>query len=207
MTHLRLDHLALSADTLEAGRVHVQDALDVELAPRGEHPHMATHNHLLSLGPSEYFEVIAINPDAPAPNRPRWFNIDAFKGAPRLTNWILATDDLDAALSALPDGFGTPVALERGDFRWSMAIPDDGILPWGGWGPALIQWHGDLHPAPLLPDQDIRLASFVLRHPQAAEIAETFAPLLPHDTALFAVCDTPGITAHFNTPQGPRRLT
>ena len=206
MNLLRLDHLALAAETLEAGSAHVENALGVELATRGEHPHMATHNRLLSLGPEEYFEVISINPDATAPDRPRWFNLDNFEGPPRLTNWILATDDLEAALTTLPQGFGTPVALERGDFRWSIAIPDDGILPWGGWGPALIEWHGDLHPAPLLPDQGTRLASFILSHPQAAEMATILAPLLPRDTVLFEESDDPSLSATFDTPNGRRTL-
>ncbi|WP_298261442.1 VOC family protein [uncultured Litoreibacter sp.] len=207
MNTLKFDHLAVAAETLDAGRIHVETALGVKLATRGEHPHMATHNHLLSLGPQEYFEVISINPDAPAPNRPRWFNIDNFSGPPRLTNWILGTDDLEAALAALPDGFGKAVALERGDFRWSMAVPDDGILPWGGWGPALIQWHGGKHPAPELPDQNIRLSSLVLNHPQAEEIAEIFAPLLPRDTMVFAPSETPSLSATFDTPLGPKRLS
>ena len=207
MNLLRLDHLALAAETLDAGRAHVEDALGVELATRGEHPQMATHNHLLSLGPEEYFEVISVNPDAPAPDRPRWFNLDNFDGPPRLTNWILATDDLEAAVAALPEGFGRPIALQRGDFRWSMAVPDNGILPWGGWGPALIQWHGDKHPAPLLPDQSIRLGAFVLHHPDAAEMAQTLAPLLPRDTVLFEQAETPSLSASFDTPQGRRSLT
>lgn len=207
MNLLRLDHLALAAESLDQGRAHVEDALGVTLASRGEHPQMGTHNHLLSLGAQVYFEVIAINPDAPAPTRPRWFNLDNFEGQPRLTNWILATDDLEAALSALPDGFGIPIALQRGDFRWSMAVPDDGILPWGGWAPALIQWHGDLHPAPLLPDQEIRLGGVVLHHPDAAEMAAILAPLLPRDTVLFQEAETPGLSASFDTPQGRRSLS
>ncbi|RLJ59093.1 glyoxalase-like protein [Litoreibacter meonggei] len=207
MNLLRLDHLALAAETLDAARAHVESALGVQLATRGEHPQMGTHNHLMSLGPDIYFEAIAINPDATAPNRPRWFNLDHFDGPPRLTNWILATDDLEAALAELPNGFGTPISLQRGDFRWSMAVPDDGILPWGGWGPALIQWHGDLHPAPLLPEQGIRLGTFVLHHPQATEIAATLAPLLPRDTVLFAEAETPGLSANFDTPHGRRVLT
>nr|WP_107847261.1 VOC family protein [Litoreibacter ponti] len=204
---LRLDHPALSAETLEAGRAHVEQALGVKLATRGEHPQMGTHNHLLSLGPDQYFEVIAINPDAPPPGRPRWFNIDNFSGPPRLTNWILATEDMEATLAALPPGFGTPLALQRGDFRWRMAVPDDGILPWDGWAPAIIEWSGDLHPAPGLPDQGIRLASLVLRHPEAQAMAELFAPLLPRDTAVFEVSDTPSLTATFDTPDGRRTLS
>lgn len=206
MNLLKLDHIALSAMALDDGRAHVERNLNVTLATRGEHPHMGTHNRLLSLGADIYFEVIAINPDATPPGRPRWFNIDNFAGPPRLTNWILATDDMEAALGALPHGFGTPVSLQRGDFRWRMAVPDTGLLPWGGWAPAIIQWEGDLHPAPGLPDQGIRLQSLRLRHPQAEEMAGLLAPLLPRDTALFEQGETPEMIASFATPHGEKTL-
>lgn len=206
MSLFTLDHLALTAETLDAGSTHVEQALGVTLPTRGEHPDMGTHNRLLSLGPQEYFEVIAINPDAPGPNRPRWFNIDNFIGPPRLTNWILATNDMEAALAELPSGFGSPIQLQRGDFRWRMAVPDDGILPWDGWAPALIQWDGDLHPAPGLPDQKIRLQSVRLRHPEAQAMAELLAPLLPRDTVLFEPGEDTALIAEFDTPTGPRTL-
>ena len=96
--------------------MHVEEALGVDLATRGEHPQMGTHNHLLSLGPEIYFEAIAINPDAEAPNRPRWFNLDNFQGPPRLTNWILATDDLDAALARFQTGSGSQSRCNVGIF-------------------------------------------------------------------------------------------
>ncbi len=129
---LKLDHLALSAMTLADGVAHVRDTLGVELAQGGEHAAMGTHNRLLSLGPTVYLEVIAINPAAPYPGRPRWFDLDNFSGPPRLTNWVAQTDDLDRALALAPTGCGAPMALERGDLRWRMAVPENGKLPFDG---------------------------------------------------------------------------
>jgi hypothetical protein len=63
---LSFDHLAIGAETLDEGVEAVEAALGVPLAPGGGHPAMGTHNRLLSLGPGEYLEVIAIDPDAPA---------------------------------------------------------------------------------------------------------------------------------------------
>ena len=103
---LALDHIAISAETLEAGADWVEMALGVPLAGGGKHPHMGTHNRLLSLG-DLYLEVIAIDPAAPMPAHPRWFDLDHFAGPPRLTNWICRTSDLDAALAAAPKGTGT----------------------------------------------------------------------------------------------------
>jgi hypothetical protein len=206
MTLLKLDHLAVSSTKLADGTAHVEGILGTSLSAIGEHPDMGTHNRLLSLGPDVYFEVIAINPEAKGPTRPRWFNIDNFNGPPRLTNWILQTPDMDAALEELPRGFGTPITLQRGDFHWKMAVPDTGILPWGGWAPAIIQWIGPNHPAPHLPDANIRLETLTLKHPDAEDIAKTLAPLMPRDTALFQVADTPELCASFDTPNGKATL-
>ena len=48
---LELDHLAVSAASLAEGAAAVEAVLGVTLAPGGVHPHMGTHNRLLSLGP------------------------------------------------------------------------------------------------------------------------------------------------------------
>ncbi|OYW58048.1 MAG: hypothetical protein B7Z31_08625 [Rhodobacterales bacterium 12-65-15] len=102
---LRIDHLAVVAGRLGDGVALVEQALGVTMAGGGKHALMATHNRLLGLG-DLYLEVIAPDPNAPAPDRPRWFDMDRFTGPPRLTHWIAATDDLAAEVAlgpALPD--------------------------------------------------------------------------------------------------------
>ncbi len=207
MNLLHLDHIAMACTDLAAAKAALEETLGVPLMPRGEHPYMGTHNHLLSLGPEIYFELIAINPDAPGPDHPRWFNIDNFAGDARLTNWIVATDDMTSALKTLPEGFGRPILMERGDFRWQMAVPESGILPFDGWAPAVIEWGGEAHPAPRLEDHGVRLQALTLHHPQAAEMAEVFAPHMPRDTILFMASETPWMEALLSTPQGDVRLT
>ena len=123
---LTLDHIAIATAALGPGTADVEVALGQPLLPGGEHPAMGTHNRLLSLGPDEYLEVIAINPDAPGPDQPRWFNIDNFSGATRTTNWICRCPDIAVAIAASPDGIGQPWQLERADLRWTMAVPRDG---------------------------------------------------------------------------------
>ncbi len=162
---LRLDHLAVSAMALDDGVAAVEAAIGLPLGAVGKHPHMATHNRLLGLG-DVYLEVIAVDHSAPAPAWPRWFDLDHFTGLPRLTNWIAACDDLDATLASAPPGTGTAVDLARGDYRWRMAVPDNGRLPFGGAHPALIQWQGR-HPAERLPDQGARLRHLSIAHPDA----------------------------------------
>lgn len=201
---LRLDHLAVSALTLDEGVAAVEAALGVALAGGGRHPHMATHNRLLGLG-DLYLEVIAADPAAPRPAWPRWFDLDRFAGPPRLTNWIAACDDLDAALAAAPPGSGTPVDLQRGDYRWQMAVPADGRLPFDGGFPALIRWQGSLHPARSLPDAGVRLALLEIAHPQADALR---AALAGFADPRVQVTQGPAkaLRARFSTPHGTRHL-
>lgn len=201
---LTLDHLAICCTTLAEGAAAVEAALGLPLAPGGQHPHMATHNRLLSLGPDFYLEVIAADPSQPRPAWPRWFDLDRFEGPPRLTNWICRTDDLDAELAHAPKGTGTPVALQRGDFRWRMAVPASGILPFDNRFPALIQWEGSAHPAPRLPDHGARLISLHITHPQPDALRSALSRLT--DPRVTVAQGEAALSATIATPQGERHL-
>jgi len=201
---LTLDHLAVSAATLTAGVDWVEQALGARMAGGGQHAEMATHNRLLSLG-DLYLEVIAVDPAAPAPPRPRWFDLDRFSGPPRLTNWVMRCDDLAAELARWPAGLGAPLAFRRGDYRWQMAVPQDGRLPFDGACPALMQWHGDLHPAPALPDTGIRLTLLEVSHPQAADLVAALAGRV-RDARISLLTGPAQMRATFATPDGARML-
>jgi hypothetical protein len=202
---MRLDHLAVSAMTLEEGVAHVEAALGVALAPGGQHPLMATHNRLLGLG-DVYLEMIAADPAAPPPTWPRWFDLDRFSGVPRLTNWIAACDDLEAELAQGPDGAGLPVALARGDLRWKMAVPATGRLPFDDAFPALIRWDGTLHPAGLLPDAGVRLLRLEIAHPQAADLRAALDGRLADPRVVIVPGPEKAMQASFATPGGTRVL-
>ena len=201
MVTLAFDHIAVAAETLGAATAHCEAALGVSLQPGGEHAVFHTHNTLLGLEDGLYLEAIAINPDAPVPDRPRWFDLDRFSGAPRLTNWICRCDDLDAALAVLPEGFGAPVSLQRGDLRWRMAVPVDGILPFDNCAPALIEWETDVHPATRLAASGLALSSLTVRHPDAADLAALLAPVLQDARILFEAGEA-GLSARFSGADG-----
>ena len=123
---LVLDHIAVAARTLDEGAAHVEALLGRPLSDIGRHVRMGTHNRLLSLGPGTYLEVIAVDPEAAPPAEARWFDLDAFDGPPRLTNWIARTDDLEGVLAGAPAGMGVPLSFARGPYLWQMAVPPDG---------------------------------------------------------------------------------
>lgn len=202
---MELDHFAVTAETLEAGVAAVETALGVALQPGGRHDLMATHNRLLGLG-DVYLEVIAVDPAAMAPGRPRWFDMDRFAGRPRLTNWIARCDDLEAEVAAAPAGVGAPVAFTRGDLRWRMAVPDDGRLPFDGCYPALIQWAGAVHPVQRLEDRGCRLLRLEIAHPEAAALRAALAGRLADPRVVIVEAAEKAIRAEIATPHGVRVL-
>jgi len=202
---MELDHIAVSGETLEEAAAAVEAALGVPMGSGGQHDVFITHNRLLGLEDGLYLEAIATDPTRPAPDRPRWFDLDSFAGPARLTNWICRCDDLDALLAALPVQAGAPVALSRGDLRWRMAVPADGKLPFDNLFPPLIQWQCDLHPARMLPPSGCRLRRLVVAHPEALALREVLAPQLADPRVVFEP-GAPALSAEFDTPHGVRVL-
>ncbi|MDJ0626647.1 MAG: VOC family protein [Rhodobacter sp.] len=203
---MALDHLAVSAASLDEGTAYVEAALGVPVLAGGVHPAMGTHNRLLSLGPGLYLEVIAIDPNASAPGRPRWFDLDTFAGRPHLTNWVARTDDLHAALAAAPGGAGVPMELARGNLRWKMAVPDDGRLPFDGGFPALIEWQGADHPSRNLADTGCRLTALEIVHPKAADLRAALARLAEFPMVSVSEGAECEFCAVIDTPHGRRVL-
>lgn len=202
---LRLDHLAIVAGHLDAGVAEVERTLGVTMSGGGKHPLMGTHNRLVGLG-DLYLEVIAIDPDAPSPHHPRWFDMDRFTGPPRLANWIAGCDDIAAEVTFGPEGIGRPLALQRGDYRWQMAVPDNGRLPFDGAFPALIEWQGAAHPTKALPDLGLRLARLEIAHPQAADLRKALSGRLEDPRVVILDAPIVAFRATIDTPKGPRQL-
>lgn len=202
---LDLDHIAVSGETLDDATAAVETALGVQMQPGGKHSHFGTHNTLLGLADGLYLEAIAADPDAPSPDRPRWFDLDRLSGPARLTNWICRTDDLPALLSRLDHDAGQPVSLARGALAWDMAVPADGRLPFDNRHPAFIQWNCAEHPADMLAPSGCRLTRLVVAHPEAAALQQALKPVFADPRVVFE----PGpsaMMADFDTPHGRRTL-
>ncbi len=193
---LTLDHLVVSTTDLEQGAAEISDLFGVPLEDGGKHSAFGTHSKLLSLGPEEYLEVIAVDPGGKTPRRPRWYGLDRFEGETRLTNWVIRAEDLPSLISMGAAGPGTPVASGRDGLHWTMVVPDDGELPLNGIAPALMAWRGEKHPCQVLPDQGVRLNLLQLAHPDVNQ------PYLPDDERIETHKAQRTIRAQFDTPNG-----
>ena len=73
---LKLDHITVIAPTLAEEVMHVRACLDLDVPFGQRHAYMGTYNHLLQLGDTVYLEIVALDPEAEGPARPRWFGLD-----------------------------------------------------------------------------------------------------------------------------------
>lgn len=179
MRRSELDHVVIACADLNAGIDWVESRLGVRPALGGQHVGMGTHNALLKLGARSYLEVIAIDPEATPPLRPRWFALDEpemqsqLARGPRLITWAVRSESVADACARVPD-LGEIMSMSRGALHWKITVPETGVLPWGGILPAAIQWSTEegagaapTHPCDVLEDSGCELVRLQLSHPAA----------------------------------------
>lgn len=214
---LALDHLVVAARTLAEGVDWCEATLGIRPEAGGQHVFMGTHNRVFSVAsaafPRAYFEIIAIDPELPAPGRARWFDLDdahlqrALARGPQLVHWVARCDDITAACAAMLAGgvdCGVPLRAERatprGLLRWQISLHADGRRPLAGAAPALIEW-GELHPLDSLPGSGVTLESMrVAGWPDALEA------MLPATIARDAAPTAPPLSVVLASPRGRASL-
>ena len=217
-THL--DHLVVAADTLEQGVDWCKATLGVTPGPGGRHALFGTHNRLRKIATpmfeDAYLEIIAIDPQAPSPARPRWFGLDNLAlreqlraNGPRLVHAVARSSQLDLHREGLMlAGLhpGDPVQAERdtpqGLLSWEILVRPDWSLPCRGALPTLIQWRGR-HPAQGMPDSGVTLQALTLRSVPAAAIGVLRLAAVEVDQAT----DGPALQARLTTPRGEVTLS
>ncbi len=157
-----LDHLVYGVTDLLGAVEYIAAVTGVRPVEGGRHVGLGTRNYLLGLTPTAYLEVIALDPDHPAPaGTPVPFGLDRL-AHDRLITWAVHPQDAAAAADAsrrLGADHGELEEMSRlttagATLRWRLALADpDGVgaLPWGGLAPFVIDWGGTPHPAAGLP--------------------------------------------------------
>ena len=90
----RIDHLVYATPDLDRGIEEIEAALGVRATPGGQHLGRGSRNALIALGPASYLEIIAPDPNQPAPKDPRPFGIDELK-ASCLVAWAAKGEKLE----------------------------------------------------------------------------------------------------------------
>jgi Glyoxalase-like domain len=216
---VQLDHLVVAAATLDQGVAWCEATLGVTPGPGGHHALMGTHNRLLKIAtptyPDAYLEIIAIDPEAPAPDRPRWFGLDDAAlqaqlrdSGPRLIHLVARSTMLDMhrwGLITVGQQPGDPVNASRmtpqGELSWQILLRADGGVGCGGALPTLLQWRSG-HPAQAMPDSGVSLKALALQG-----IPDRSRDVLRLRGVAVSAAPGTAITATLATPLGEVTLT
>ena len=206
---MQIDHVTVGAADLEAGARFVRSRLNVDIPNGGKHPHMSTHNKVARVGDGVFLEILAIDPGAPPPPRPRWFGLDdpavtaRLAGSPGPIGWVVRTSDIAAVQARSPVDLGPASSMSRGELTWKLTIPDSGVQPFAGLVPAFIQWDGEPHPSANMVFPGPRLKSVVLRHPRPNELGSVLQALgIDHLAEIEQAAGMPSLAFAFELPDG-----
>jgi hypothetical protein len=204
----KIDHFAIGALTLDQGAADLKEVLGVTIPRGGKHDLMATHNCVAQAGNNSFIEILAIDPEAGDPGRPRWFTLDSSQTQERLVRgagalcWVVGTDNLDAVIANSPIDLGEVVTFTRGDRSWRLTVTPDGSLPEHALLPAFIEWSPGAHPSTNMQDLGLTLARVVLRHPDPQRLTEYLEALDVAHLADVVKADTPALSFVVNTADG-----
>lgn len=130
-----IDHILIAVQDLDLA-VEVYQNLGFQVLRGGEHPRMGTYNALVPLADGTYLELIGILDPELAQQVSPWLS-EALRHENRLARFALASDDLDADITAIRTrGFDISEAQDGDRTRpdgqrvaWRGAFPDDSRFP------------------------------------------------------------------------------
>jgi hypothetical protein len=177
---LQYDHFLLGCSSLDAGIQFIKDKTGIEALKGGKHPHIGTHNALLSLGEKVYLEIIAPDPEAKS-----LINEYAFlkeMSAPALIMWAARTDNMDDLLKRVQQaGYKnsgiSPGSRQRADgtvLKWRSLSVETGI---NSVVPFFIEWDkSSRHPSIDSP-KGCSVDNFEIEYPEPEKLKAVFTQL------------------------------
>ena len=180
----RIDHIVVGSGNLISGTNILESKLSTKFSTGGEHQIMGTHNKLLKLQSNIYLEVIANNPNADNPSRPRWFSLDDVRikkniqHSPRALCWVLQVNNIEKTVKKCGYNPGEVLQISRGELTWKITVPSNGMLVENGVLPALIEWPSGQHPSKKLTKNNISMNTLSLFHPEPNKIKNIISNLI-----------------------------
>jgi hypothetical protein len=176
-----IDHVLYASSSLQLGMDEIEALLGVRPVPGGRHPQYGTHNALLSLGPGVYLEVIARDPDLPAPERGPLFDIPQDEKS-RLFTWVFRAANIEQSAAALrgvgielgPVESGNRIRPDGSQISWQLTDPY--AMPLDGAVPFLIDWGTTAHPSISAPFGG-ELVELIIEHPQPDSVRDALSVL------------------------------
>lgn len=207
--HPIIDHLVYAVPHLEQGIEEIDARFGVRPQYGGRHLSKGTHNALIGLGSSCYFEIIAPDPENKNIQPPRWMGVDLIQ-KPSLTRWAISTPNIQQDAALLGSLQPALAQLEKGSrqtadgttLSWELSVPL--AQPTIEIAPFLIHWGDTPHPSSKLA-KGCKLLSLRAMHPQI----DTYRNLIDQFgiNIQFEQAAVPQLIATFDTPNGKVSLT
>ena len=208
---LEADHLVYAVPNLANAIDEFEQRLGLAPSFGGRHEGLGTHNAILPFEGETYLELIASDPDRPAPKQPRPFGLDA-SYRPRLVTWAVRSRTIESDVAGANErGFDPGIVFEMsrnepsGDvLRWKLSLRSepfgDGLIPF------LIDWGTTPHPSNTPAGEASRcaLSSFSARHPNPTMIRAALEALNVDLEVGLAV--KAGLRARITGPRGSLEL-
>jgi hypothetical protein len=216
-----IDHLVVSASTLDEGVAWCEQTLGISPGPGGEHPLMGSHNRLFAIAsphyPKAYLEIIAINKGAACARKQgerRWFDLEnetlqlqLKQSGPQLIHFVASTPRAAPAMQALATlGIDRGELLEasrmtpQGLLSWKITVRSDGQRLMNGTLPTLIEW-GNVHPTDHMAASGVTLQSLTASQPETHALRAAYTAI-----GLQGVVVSQGANNLIATLQTPRGL-
>ena len=177
---LQYDHFLLGCSSLEAGIQFMKDKTGIEAVKGGKHPHIGTHNALLSLGEKVYLEIIAPDPEAKSLIEEYAFLKEM--NAPTLFMWAAHTDKMDDLLKRIQEaGYKnsgiSPGSRQRADgsvLKWRSLSVETGI---NSVVPFFIEWDSSSKHPSIDSPKGCSIDSFEIEYPEPEKLKTVFTQL------------------------------
>jgi hypothetical protein len=171
-----VDHVVYATPDLDRGVEEIEKTIGVRAVFGGVHPGRGTRNALIALGPSVYLEIVAPDPDQPAPSEPRAFGIDDLVQS-RLVAWAVKSGDVDSLRNeAVTKGVrlgemraGSRRLVDGAVLTWRFTEPGNSVAE--GIVPFFINWGESPHPAATAP-KDAVLVALRVEHPDERRVRQ-----------------------------------
>jgi len=203
-----IDHIMMLSPSAEIAKKYINTRFGIVPEYGGEHPGIGTCNYLLSLGGTQYLEILApAGPKTTAGSDSEHALVEACRvlESPRPHTFCVAVRDFEKLAQTLQANnieVSAPIKMQR-------QRPDGALLKWelltcfdcsfGAVFPFFIKWGDCEHPAKSAPG-GCSLQSFVVQHPRQEELAEIFAAIdLP---VAVQESQEPGLQIVIVTPNG-----
>lgn len=176
-----IDHLLYASSDLKRGMNEIEALLGVRPVRGGHHPQYGTHNALLSLGPGKYLEIIARDPDLPAPKLGALVDLSASCDS-HLITWVLRTENIQESATAANRAdiglgqveSGRRTRTDGSEISWQLTDPY--AMPMSGAIPFLINWGKATHPSGSVPVSG-ELVELTINHPEPDKVRRALSVL------------------------------